>query len=233
MNNPYQYLEDFVGCELTYKEFCELNNEPQLKKMQKTRQLKEYGNYMDISCKNNKVKIIKIYNEDEIKPKIKSYHNDTINKFKISPEDKYKSGIYKIQLDNDVYIGQTNKFVRRYQQHKLGVKEGNQTESHKLIKNGATFEMIEIERDAKQRLIKEAKYVNKYINDGYNVLNSTKVLYKGKNKTVKQNRLAEPKMGIIFNKSDLDKITKLLSENNIDFKPHKFRDKKETANVQQ
>ena len=75
-------------------------------------------------------------------------------------------------------------------------------------------------------MIKESKYVNKYINDGYNVINSTKVLYKGKNKTVKQNRLAEPKMGITFNKSGLDKITKLLSENNIDFKPHKFRDKK-------
>ena len=233
MNNPYQYLEDFVGCELTYKEFCELNKVEPLKDMQKNRQIKGFGSYMDIQSKYGKVIINKLYNQDEIKPKIKSYHDDTVNKFKINPEDKYKSGIYKIQLDNDVYIGQTNKFVRRYQQHKLGVKGENQTEAHKLIKNGATFEMIEIDRDTKQRLIKEAKYVNKYINDGYNVINSTKVLYKGKNKTVKQNRLAEPKMGITFNKSDLDKITKLLSDNNIDFKPHKFKDKKETNNVQQ
>ena len=128
--------------------------------------------------------------------------------FKINEENAYEEGIYKIQLDNDVYIGQTNKFVRRYQQHKLGVKGENQTEAHKLIKNGATFEMIEIERDAKQRLIKEAKYVNKYINDGYNVLNSTKVLFK--NKDVIDT--------ISFDSSDLDKITKLLSDNNIEFK---------------
>ena len=39
-------------------------------------------------------------------------------------------------------------------------------------------------------------------------------------------KLEEPKMGITFNKSDLEKITKLLSDNNIDFKPRKFRDKK-------
>ena len=150
--------------------------------------------------------------------------------FKIDKEYAWEEGIYKIQLDNDIYIGQTNKFVRRYQQHKVGVKGGVQTDAHKLIKLGATFEMLEIEKDAKQRLIKEAQYVNKYIEDGYNVLNSTKVLFNGSNDAIKQNRFAEPKMGIIFNKSDLDKITKLLSDNNIDFKEHKFRDKKSTIN---
>lgn len=138
--------------------------------------------------------------------------------FKISEENAYDEGIYKIQLDNDVYIGQTNKFVRRYQQHKIGVKGDIQTKAHKLIELGATFEMLEIERDEKQRLIKEAQYVDEYIKNGYNVLNSTKVLFNNKDSID----------GITFNKSDLDKITKLLSENNIDFKQHKFRDKKET-----
>lgn len=151
-------------------------------------------------------------------------------KFLILEEDKNKSGVYKIQLENKIYIGQTKDFKSRFNSHCY--TKTNNTETANMIRNGATFEILEIERDAKKRLIKESKYVNKYINDGYNVINSTKVLYKGKNKTVKQNRLAEPKMGITFNKSDLDKITKLLSENNIDFKPHKFRDKRETTNVQ-
>lgn len=141
--------------------------------------------------------------------------------FKISEENAYDEGIYKIQLDNNVYIGQTNKFVRRYQQHKVGVKGDIQTEAHKLIQSGATFELLEIERDAKQRLIKESEYVNKYIKNGYKVVNSTKVLFSNGNNT-------SPIESITFNKSDLEKITKLLSDNNIDFKPHKFRDKKET-----
>jgi len=140
--------------------------------------------------------------------------------FKIPEEYAWDEGIYKIQLDNDIYIGQTNKFVRRYQQHKRGVKGEVQTDAHKLIENGATFEMIEIEKDGKQRLIKEAQYVDKYINNGYNVLNSTKVLFNGG----KRNE----EVSVSFNKSDLEKITKLLSDNNIDFKPHKLKDKKET-----
>lgn len=140
--------------------------------------------------------------------------------FKINEENAYDEGIYKIQLDNNIYIGQTNKFVRRYQQHKVGVKGDIQTEAHKLIVSGATFEMLEIEKDEKQRLIKEAQYVNKYINDGYNVLNSTKVLFNGGKQT--------EEISVSFNKSDLDKITKLLSENNIDFKPHKSKRQKET-----
>lgn len=141
--------------------------------------------------------------------------------FKIPEEYAWDEGIYKIQLDNNIYIGQTNKFVRRYQQHKRGVKGETQTDAHKLISNGATFEMLEIERDTKQRLIKEAKYVDKYINEGYNVLNSTKVLFNGGKR--------KEEISVSFNKSDLDKITKLLSDNNIDFKSHKFRDKKETT----
>lgn len=141
--------------------------------------------------------------------------------FKIDEEYAWDEGIYKIQLDNNIYIGQTNKFVRRYQQHKRGVKGETQTDAHKLISNGATFEMLEIERDTKQRLIKGAKYVDKYINNGYNVLNSTKVLFNGGKR--------KEEISVSFNKSDLDKITKLLSDNNIDFKPHKFRNKKETT----
>lgn len=142
--------------------------------------------------------------------------------FKINEENAYEEGIYKIQLDKDVYVGQTNNFVRRYRQHKVGVKGEVQTLAHRLIKNGATFEMLEIEKDTKQRLIKEAKYVNKYINDGYNVLNSTKVLFNNKSAIE----------SISFNSSDLDKITKLLLDNNIEFNLNKKKKNKESQNVQ-
>lgn len=143
--------------------------------------------------------------------------------FKVAEENKYQSGIYKIQLNNEVYIGQTVNFWNRFYTHNHPNKP---IYTSVLLRVGGTFEVLEIEKDREQRLIKERKYVEKYIQDGYEVLNSTKVLFNGTNKSIKEKRQAEPKMGITFNKSDLDKITKLLSDNNIEFKSHKFRDKK-------
>lgn len=66
MNNPYQYLEEYVGKEIPYQDFCELNKVEPLLKMQKTRQIKEFGNYMDVETRNGNVLISKIYNQDEI-----------------------------------------------------------------------------------------------------------------------------------------------------------------------
>ena len=147
--------------------------------------------------------------------------------FKIEERYKCASGIYKIQLENEVYIGQTSNFWNRFYSHYRTI-DTNPPYQSILIRFGGTFEILEIEKDREQRLIKERKYVEKYILEGYEVINSTKVLYNGTNKAIKKKRMEESKMGITFNKSDLDKITKLLSDNNIEFKPHKFRDKKET-----
>lgn len=66
MNNPYQYLEEYIGQEMTYKEFCEIMKIEPLLKMQKTRQIKEFGNYMDIETRNGNVLISNIYNQDEM-----------------------------------------------------------------------------------------------------------------------------------------------------------------------
>lgn len=152
------------------------------------------------------------------------------NSFDVNNENKHSSGIYIIKNNNEVYIGQSQNLYNRFCTHFYNNK--SITEATRLLKEGGVFKLLEVEEDREKRLIKEKEYVNKYITNGYEVLNSTKVLFNGTNKNIKQNRLSEPKMGITFNKSDLDKITKLLSDNNIDFKPHKFRDKKETTNVQ-
>ena len=153
------------------------------------------------------------------------YGNDV---FKVDEQYKYASGIYKIQLENEVYIGQTSNFWNRFYSHYRKTSESKSPYQSVLIRFGGTFEILEIEKDREQRLIKEKEYVEKYILDGYEVVNSTKVLYKGTNKAIKKKRMEEPKITITFNKSDLDKITKLLSDNNIEFKPHKFRDKKQS-----
>lgn len=194
---------------------------------------KKWGGYMDRN-------ISKIKYEYELEINNKRYkilkklpipkYEEIDKRFCISYDNKNMSGVYIIQKEDDVYIGQTNNFYKRFMVHRGGYNKTSE-KTKILLENGATFKVLEFEEDTEKRFISEAFYTKKYINDGFNVISSEKDLYKGKNKTVKQNRLAEPKMGITFNKSDLDKITKLLSENNIDFKPHKFRNKKETNNV--
>jgi hypothetical protein len=145
--------------------------------------------------------------------------------FDIDDENKHLSGIYIIKNNNEVYIGQSQNLYNRFCAHFYNNK--STTNANRILKEGGIFKLLEVEEDREKRLIKEKEYVNKYIMEGYEVLNSTKVLFNGSNKAIKKKRLEEPKMGITFNKSDLDKITKLLLDNNINFKPHKFRDKLE------
>ena len=210
MNNPYQYLEDYTCKEIPYQEFCELIKVEPLLKMQKTRQIKEFGNYMDIETRNGNVKIIEIYSEDKIKPKVKSYHDDTVAKFKINPLDKNKAGIYKIQLNDTIYIGQTNNFIERFYQHNAKLNRMNKS-TKPLLEQGATMEILEFEEDLENRLLKESKYVIEYKLNGFNVINDF-------NRIVKENYSKENKIKFttIKVKSDrLEDALKLLSDNNI------------------
>jgi len=145
---------------------------------------------------------------------LRIYNNLKDTSFKIEEEDAYREGIYKIQFKNDIYIGQTNNLIRRFTQHKDG-KNNTRKEITKLLKDGGVFELLEFEDNKNQRLIKEKDYIDEYIKNGYNLINII-------NKYPKTR-----KNSITFDKSDLDKITKLLLDNNINFKPHKFRDKLE------
>lgn len=210
MNNPYQYLECFVGRELTYKEFCKLNNIPELKKMQKTRQLKLFSLYMNIIWRNNKIKIVEIYDDDKIKPRTKSYHDDTATKFNINPLDKNKAGIYKIQLNNTVYIGQTNNFIERYYQHNSKLNKMNKS-TKPLLELGAVMEVLEFEDDLENRLLKESKYAIEYKLNGFNVINDF-------NRIVKENYRKQRREKFITIKikfNDLDCVINLLKNNNI------------------
>lgn len=210
MNNPYQYLEEYVGKETTYQEFCELTNVEQLLKMQKTRQMKEFSHYMNLVWKNNKVKIIEIYSENRIKPRIKSYHDDTATKFNINQLDKNRAGIYKIQLNNTIYIGQTNNFIERYYQHNSKLNKMNKS-TKPLLELGATMDILEFEDDLEKRLLKESKYAIEYKLDGFNVINDF-------NRIVKENYRKQRREKFITIKikfKDLDYVMNLLNNNNI------------------
>ena len=210
MNNPYEYLEDYTCKEIPYQEFCELTKVEQLLKMQKTRQMKEFSHYMNLVWKNNKVKIIEIYSENRIKPRIKSYHDDTATKFNINPLDKNRAGIYKIQLNNTGYVGQTNNFIERYYQHNSKLNKMNKS-TKPLLELGATMDILEFEDDLEKRLLKESKYAIEYKLDGFNVINDF-------NRIVKENYRKQRREKFITIKikfKDLDYVINLLNNNNI------------------
>jgi len=210
MNNPYQYLEEYVGQEITYEEFCELTKVETLLKMQKTRQMKEFSHYMNLVWKNNKVKIIEIYSENKIKPRIKSYHNDTATKFNINPLDKNRAGIYKIQLNNTIYIGQTNNFIERFYQHNAKINRMNKI-TKPLLDDGATMEIIELEEDLEKRLLKESKYTVEYKLNVFNVLNDFTRIVKENYSKENRKRLVTIKVRL----EDVNNVLRLLNENNI------------------
>ena len=89
-------------------------------------------------------------------------------------EDMHKSGIYKIQLNNIIYIGKSVDFYNRFKKHKscshnFKIKE--------LIKNGGKFDIIEIiDKDIDKFKWKLASLEERYIrlysyNKNYTMLN--------------------------------------------------------------
>lgn len=179
----------------------------------------EFVEFMGIGIKNiqdNYYKVLVQFKDDFYEYELEDFSRNKNNTFKVDIELKYCAGIYIIQKDNDIYIGQSKNLYQRFCAHMYNKKDkANPTF---LLKNGGTFKLLELEEDKEIRLIKERQYVEQYIKDGYNVLNSIKVLFSGENKLTNQKQLEEYQTDIIFDKSDLDKITQLLKDNNIDFK---------------
>ena len=69
MNNPYQHLKEYEGVSFVYKdEFCPLLD-LEIKTSGKAKQLQLNGlkQYMELDTSNRKIKIVKIYDENEIK----------------------------------------------------------------------------------------------------------------------------------------------------------------------
>ena len=94
--------------------------------------------------------------------------------FLISLEDEVKIGVYKITLDKDVYIGSTiSSFRHRFIQHNF--KNNPIPNIFNMLKNGATFEIVEICEEMTEPEIRalENKYINKYKTDSkWNLINS-------------------------------------------------------------
>lgn len=173
--------------ELNYRELTNFLELLYLRGYSKDKQLNELSKICKIEKNKTRYKITEIYDEIIDDNRRKSHFSELTN---ISKEDEHKAGIYKIQLDNDIYIGQTNDFKRRFYQHYYGQNiryKGFGADTEKLLRNGGSFEVLEFEDNVEQRLLKENYWVQYYSQNGYNILNTEKLL-SNKNSRQKRNK---------------------------------------------
>ena len=173
--------------ELNYRELTNFLELPYLRGYSKDKQLNELSKICKIEKNKTRYKITEIYDEIIDDNRRKSHFSELTN---ISKEDEHKAGIYKIQLDNDIYIGQTNDFKRRFYQHYYGQNiryKGFGADTEKLLRNGGSFEVLEFEDNVEQRLLKENYWVKYYSQNDYNILNTEKLL-SNKNSSQKSNK---------------------------------------------
>lgn len=104
--------------------------------------------------------------------------------YKVGKQYDDSKGVYKIQLNNSVYIGSTIAgFRHRFMQHYNGNYCGQMLYTQQLLLNGGTFESIWIAGDSDDIETirdKEKYYIQKYYNNGFDMVN--KKMKKRKNK---------------------------------------------------
>jgi len=160
-----------------YKKVCEQLDEKVLTGNAKLSQLKELERYFNFHKQGNKFVFTETYLEPKEKvdgrKNTKGNNRKEFSNFLISEEDENKIGVYKIVLDNNIYIGSTIKeFRERFREH--GYKN-NPLPTYEMLQNGATFEIVEICDGLNEIEIRnlENSYIQQYKKDKHwNLINS-------------------------------------------------------------
>ena len=205
--------------ELNYRELTNYLELPYLRGNAKETQLNYLSKLIYYEKNKNKYKFIKLVNyvnddcviieDNHIYVSRDSVFTRLSN---IPKKDEHKSGIYKIQLGNDIYIGQTKDFKQRFKEHYYGANKyvGFGADTQSLLRNGGTFEVLEFEENKINRLLSESNWVQYYINKGFNVINTTTVLSTKES----QNKKSLSKY-IIISKENYQKAITVLKEHNL------------------
>lgn len=176
---------------------------------------KKYLKELDSLCKYHKegYKIIidEIYQEPkEIIDNRRNNGSEPIDyaQFKVSKEDWYKNGIYKIQLENKVYIGSTKNFRKRYIGHLKHDEEDFPHVWELLKEENHVFEVLEVVEDVKELNIREQYYIDLYLTNRYEIVNKYRAF--GKKQDIRERRV------IKVNAEDYEKVIELCRNNGIE-----------------
>lgn len=173
-----------------YKELCALLGEEILKGgSSRTAQLKEFARYFKWERDGQKYIITDIY--DTPLPKKDGrldghFRAGIINTYDVPKALSNKTGVYKIQHNNMVYVGSTKVgFRTRYTQHCRGYSGMEHTRN--LLDNGGIYSIIWVanDNDTEQAIRKkEQYYLELYRSRGYIIVNKEDVI-KSKIKNIK------------------------------------------------
>ena len=123
-------------------------------------------------------------------------------------------GVYKIILDNQIYIGSTKVgFRERFIAH---MSKFNTLPTKEMLDNGATFEILQICDGMSENEIRhiEDNWIQEYRNNS-----EWKVINELKSVGIKGERQYKPKYTKVrINENDIDRAMELLKNNEIDFK---------------
>ena len=221
--------ELYVGQEFAnYRRLCEFLGEKEKGGKSRYLQINNWQRYFNFEKQGHTITIIEIYDEPKNKSekirgrkKFTTYKYPDLGKCNITTEQEELKGVYKIQLDNQVYIGSTVVgFRTRYRQHCINYRDLS-THTHDLLENGASFDIMWIadENDSEATIREmEYAYIKYYTNKGYNMLNSDIPVVISEKRAVvpKKKKTSKPKYtNIKINKEDYEKAIALLTENGL------------------
>ena len=132
----------------------------QLKRWQKEYEIEKVKTYYFIKRPlTDEEKYIKL--NERIRRKFKKY-----SQFKVDFEDANKSGVYIIENDQKIYIGQTTDFYRRFYSHMKSKYSSNPylCDTQSILLNNGTFSIIQICDDKIRRCELEKEWI-KYFRD--------------------------------------------------------------------
>ena len=154
-----------------YKILCHLLNQETKTGNSKKYQLENFKRYFEWKKVGQKFIIVDIHNPPLEKIDLRKLGNSTGHyktyngTYNVDAKYNHAKGVYKIQLDNDVYIGSTIMgFRKRYIDHSENY-QNMMDHTQRLLQNGGIFEILWIapdntsENDIRQ---KEQEYINQY-----------------------------------------------------------------------
>lgn len=154
-----------------YKVLCRLLGQKIKEGNSKKYQLENFKRYFTWEKVGQKFVIVDIHNPPLEKIDLRKLGNNTGHyktyngTYNVDAKYNHAKGVYKIQLDNDVYIGSTIMgFRKRYIDHSENY-QNMMDHTQRLLQNGGVFEILWIapdnssENDIRQ---KEQEYINQY-----------------------------------------------------------------------
>lgn len=222
MNEKIKEL--YVGQEFkNYKVLCEYVGESVKTGKSRQLQLKDWKRFFSYRKEGHKFIITEIF-ENPKEKLIKSggnwdhFKHPVYGIYNLDKEQGNLKGVYKIQLNNKVYIGSTIVgFRTRYRQHCIN-NQGLSTHTQALLKQGASFEILWIadKNDSESTIRqKENDYIEQYRNDEYDMLNSHVPVIISEKRTVNSKKKKIKYKKIKINETDYEKAITLLAENGL------------------